>query len=494
MVAVLNGENITMMSEDIKVPNEIPTDLNSLRDLIHDEMSSAVADIERRYGQARELEQTALFGTARSIHAEDLNINRHIIEGYTLTANSPIAGSIAWTAVHVVYLGVDYLITDASTALKYSWFVKPGSGTSATLTSSNTIPVLGINDALIFINNAGTPISALSSSISYAFGPDVIGSTQIANGAVTSGKTDFYSDIVNSIITAQSAADLAQATADGSVTTYFQVAAPWATGDATAGGASNPSSKTGDVWYDSDDGQAYRWSGPGGTPVNTWVTISDSDIGAALSAANAAQTTANSRITTFFAVLASPPSALAIGDLWVVSDQNNQVRRATAIGTASWSTLLIGDAAISGVGGAKVGTGISATNVTTGTLTGSLVGTGISATNVTTGTILAARVGAGVSAVSLVSATGTLAAANVGAGVAGAALGSATGTLAAANVGAGVAGAALGSATGTLPAANVGAGVAGAALGSATGTINSAQIGSNAVTPAKINAAFHLLY
>ena len=37
--------------------------------------------------------------------------------------------------------------------------------------------------------------------------------------------------------------------------------------------------------------------------------------------------------------------------------------------------------------GSKVGTGISATNITTGILTGSLVGTGISATNVTTGTL-----------------------------------------------------------------------------------------------------------
>ena len=37
--------------------------------------------------------------------------------------------------------------------------------------------------------------------------------------------------------------------------------------------------------------------------------------------------------------------------------------------------------------GSKVGTGISATNITTGSLSGSLVGTGISATNITTGTL-----------------------------------------------------------------------------------------------------------
>ena len=430
MVSVSTGENITVI-EPATVSFEFPSDLNGLRALIHDEMAAAVADVERRLGQSRELEQSALFGAVRSVHAEDLNLDKHIIDGYTLTANSPIAGSIAWSAVHIVYLGVDYLATDGNTALKYTWFVKPGTGTAVTLTSSNTMPTLGADDAIIFINNGGVPISSLSSSIAYAVGADVIGTTQIANGAVTSTKTDFYTALVNSVTAVDTKANLAQATADGSITTYFQSLAPWAEGDATAGGTATPSTKTGDVWYDSDDGQAYRWSGPSGSPINSWRPIEDSNIGAALSAANAAQGTANSRITTFFAVAASPPSALAIGDMWVVSDQNNQIRRATAVGTASWVTLLIGDAGLSGIGGAKVGTGISATNVTTGTLVGTLVGTGISAANVTTGTLAAARVGAGVT---------------------------------------------------------------GADLTSATGTVGPTQIAASAITPAKINAAFHLLY
>lgn len=412
MRSVSNGNRIDAIQAVEPVISDVPSDLNSLRALIHDEMSSAVADIERRLGQARELEKSSMYGSSRSIHAEDLNLSQHIIDGYTLTANSPGAGSIAWTAVHIVYLGVDYTIADGNTALKYTWFIKPGSGTTATMSSSNTMPTLGNNDAIIFVNNAGTPVSALGSSIAYAVGAGVVGNTQIADGAVTSAKTNFYTALAQSITDVGTAAALAQATADGSITTYFQSTIPWANGDATAGGAASPVTKVGDVWYDSTDGQAYRWSGAAGTPANTWIAISDSDIGAALAAANAASGLASSKITTFYGVLASPPTALAVGDLWVVSDQNNQVRRATAIGAGSWATLLIGDAAISGIGGTKVGTGINGSNVTTG----------------------------------------------------------------------------------TVVAARVGTGVTGADLTSGTGTVGSSQIGSNAVTPAKINAAFHLLY
>lgn len=153
------------------------------------EMNAAVADIERRLGQAREIEQATLDGILReTVHAEDLNIQKHLVDGYALTSNSPGAGSIAWASLHIVYGGVDYTIDDGNTANKYAWFVKPGSGTTATLQTSNTLPTLGPNDALVFINNAGVPVSVLESSISYAVGPGVVGNTQLAPGAVTPSK------------------------------------------------------------------------------------------------------------------------------------------------------------------------------------------------------------------------------------------------------------------------------------------------------------------
>lgn len=65
--------------------------------------------------------------------------------------------------------------------------------------------------------------------------------------------------------------------------------------------------------------------------------------------------------------------------------------------------------------GASVGTGISASNVTTGTLSGSLVGTGINATNITTGTLSGSLVGTGISATNIT--TGSLSGSLVGTGI-----------------------------------------------------------------------------
>ena len=64
------------------------------------------------------------------------------------------------------------------------------------------------------------------------------------------------------------------------------------------------------------------------------------------------------------------------------------------------------DLADGSLSGGKVGTGISATNITTGALTGALVGSGVSASNVTTGTLAGSLVGSGVSATNVT--TGTL--------------------------------------------------------------------------------------
>lgn len=352
---------------------------DGLREFMKREFDHFLQDAEWRVKQAYEVQNRTPGGSAigGQVFAEDLDILMHQITGYTMTANSPSAGSIAWTAVHIVYGGVDYTCADGNTANKYVWFTKPASGTTATLQTGNVKPVLGPNDCLVFFNNAGTPINALTSSIPVAVVDGAIDSAAIANGAVTAAKTDFYTSLNTAITNAQNAADIAQATADGAVVTYFQSASPWANGDATAGGASNPAAKVGDIWYDSDDGQAYRWSGASGSPANTWVMIEDNSIAAALTAANNAQTTANGKITTFYAALASPPSATAIGDMWIVTDQGNQLRRATATGTGSWVTVQISGAAIAtgGVGNTQLGTGIDGAKLSSGTVGSTQLGT-----------------------------------------------------------------------------------------------------------------------
>jgi hypothetical protein len=420
-----------------------PDQITALRE----EMNTRLADIEFRLAQEYELKLRNATGQMTKVYAEDISEAKHRITGFTLTSNTPAGTGISWSTVHLVFQGVDYTITDGvSVTSKYAWFVKPGSytpGTNFPLTVGNTLPVLGVNDALVFTNQAGVATSVLTATIAPA----------VANGTVSSASMD-------AAMTAQLAqmqSDLlsAQATADGSITTYFQPTRPWPDGDATAGGATNPAAKVGDVWYDSVLGGAYRWSGAGGTPANTWVRIADTD--------SAAMTQkVNSKITTYVKPSTTPPTPnppdaqFTEGDLWMVTDQNNKFRRWT---TGAWSDYILGDAALSGIAGGKVGTGISASNVTTGSLAGSLVGTGVSATNVTTGTLAGGLVGTGVSATNVT--TGVLAGSLVGTGI--------NGT----NV-----------TTGTVPGARVGTGVTGVNLASATGTI----------LPTNVNAAFHIIF
>jgi len=401
-----------------RTPNLDPSDLaailsnedaiNAIRALFQKDFDAAVADSERRLAQARELEDSAIRGTPRMVHAEDLNLPFPVTDGYLLTANSPSTGYIAWSSLHVVLEGIDYLIADGNTNLKYAWFVKPASGTSVTLQTSNTMPTLGAKDALIFVNNSGVPVSVLESSIAYAVGPGAVNSDALA------------ADVKLTLTNLQNADIAIQGKLDGVITSYYQNDAPWPAGSPSpSGGDTN----MGDIWYDANDGGAFRWTGASGSPANTWQRIADTS-----TAEIAAKV--NTKISTYISSTApvAPTGGFTVGDFWVDTANGNVSKRWDGSG---WVTIQLGDAAISGVSGAKIGSGINASNVTTGTLTGTLVGTGINGSNVTSGTVVAARVGAG---------------------------------------------------------------VAGAALGSATGQVGSSQIASNAVTPAKINAAFHLLY
>lgn len=375
-----DDDNVVPFKERMIAEGIADPDLQEkIRTLVHDEMTHILADIEWRLAQTREHEarvRAIESGEVReigpgSVYAEDLNLQDHLMTGYAMTANTPVAGSIAWSAVKIVFGGVDYTIADGNTPNKYAWFIKPGAGTTATLQTGNTKPVLGPNDCLVFFNNGGTPTNALTSTIPVAVVDGAIDSGSLADGAVTAAKTNFYSTLSAAITAAQTAADVAQATADGSVSTYYQTAAPWANGTV------QDVAKVGDIWYDQDDGQAYRWSGAAGTPANTWIMIEDNSIAAALAAATNAQSTANSKITTFYSAAASVPTALAVGDFWIVTDQGNQLRRASAVGTANWVTVQISGAAIAsgGVGNTQLGTGIDGAKLSSGTVGSTQLGT-----------------------------------------------------------------------------------------------------------------------
>lgn len=348
---------------------------------IRHEMDAAVADIERRLAQAREIEQAVFTGVPRqTVHAEDLNLNFHMIDGYTLTANSPSAGSIAWASLHVVLAGVDYTITDGNTANKYAWFIKPGSGTSATLQTGNSLPTLGPNDALIFINNSGTPISVLESSIVYAVGAGAIGNAQLDSATQT-------------LLTNLQATDAAQqAQLDGAITSYYQADPPWPSGSPSPSGGNV---NQGDIWYDSDNGWTYRWTGATGSPANTWNRIADTDVAAV-------QAKVNTKVTTYLTASTTPPTApsggFTVGDMWMQTDQGNKLQRWSG---SAWVDVLLGDGAISGVGGAKVGAGISPSNLTgAGTAPTAAIPT-LDLTAKTSGTLAGSRVGSGVAPTTL---------------------------------------------------------------------------------------------
>jgi len=117
-------------------------------------------------------------------------------------------------------------------------------------------------------------------------------------------------------VLAKNASDLANAaqkTADKKVTTYYSDATP-----------TDTTLSVGDLWIDTgNSNNLHRWDG------STWTNVADTGIQAALKAANSAQATADGKIVTY--AQTSAPDAvsnrLAVGDLWLDTDDNNHPYR-----------------------------------------------------------------------------------------------------------------------------------------------------------------------
>ena len=113
-------------------------------------------------------------------------------------------------------------------------------------------------------------------------------------------------------------------------TTFSQASAPSQKADGSALVA-------GDLWYDTDDGnKLYRYDG------TQWVNAQDGGIAQAITAAGGAQGTADGKITTYYQD-ASPSNSqgtLSEGDLWVDTDDGNNLYRwastGGANGTGAW--------------------------------------------------------------------------------------------------------------------------------------------------------------
>jgi hypothetical protein len=116
---------------------------------------------------------------------------------------------------------------------------------------------------------------------------------------------------------ALTAASSAQDTADGKIDTFYQTTAP------------TSSMSLGDLWFDTDDGnKLYRYSG------TAWVVAQDQSIGTAINSAATAQSTADGKITTYFATTA-PAGTKAVGDLWY-NDTTKLLQRWTG---SAWVTV-----------------------------------------------------------------------------------------------------------------------------------------------------------
>jgi hypothetical protein len=156
---------------------------------------------------------------------------------------------------------------------------------------------------------------------------------------------DARQDILNAISTkAKTLADNAQTAANnaqtsltnfisntytpaigGKATIWYQTGIPTATA-------------AGDLWLDTDASprKIYRAAIVGANEIKAgeWEEITDELLAKALSAAGTAQATADGKIVTF--AQDSPPSATAIGDLWVDTNDYKKLYRANAVGTGGW--------------------------------------------------------------------------------------------------------------------------------------------------------------
>jgi len=150
------------------------------------------------------------------------------------------------------------------------------------------------------------------------------GATTIAVGKWVIARDTDISQAISDAATAQGAANSAQGTADIRITTFYQDSIP-------------TSLAAGDLWVDTNDGnKMYRATGVGDDQVTAgeWVTVRDTDIAQAISDASGAQGTADGKVTTFYQDAA--PTATAIGDLWIDTNDGNKLYRTTATGSASW--------------------------------------------------------------------------------------------------------------------------------------------------------------
>lgn len=154
--------------------------------------------------------------------------------------------------------------------------------------------------------------------------------------------------------------------ANGKTKAYYQTTAP------TTG------LNEGDIWFDTDDGnKQYYYNG------TAWVSVQDTAIAAAQSAATAAQTTADGK-NKIYRQGTTPTGTFSVGDLWFNTSNDNSISRWDG---STWVANTLGNNALAS---------ISASKITAGTIDASVITvSNLDAGNISTGTLAAARIAAG---------------------------------------------------------------------------------------------------
>ena len=253
--------------------------------------------------------------------------------------------------------------------------------------------------------------------------------------------------------------------------------------------------KEGDIWFDTNDGnKQYYYTG------TAWVSVQDTAIAAAQSAATAAQTTADGKNRVYRQTTQPTTGPFAEGDLWFDTDDDNKIYRYTS---GSWGTAVaLGNNALGNLSANKITSGsidasvitvsnLNAGNISTGTLaadriaaasiTGSKIAAGtITASNIATNTITATQIAAGTITATQI-ASNTITASQISSGTI-TATQIATGTITATQIAAGTI-TTTQLATGTLSANNITTGTLAAtvAITAQSGTIGGWNISSTSI-------------
>lgn len=190
-VGRLSGEAFLEIENSKIKENKSNGDLEAVvTKILADKLNHLLKDVDWRI-------RTAADKSAK-VSAENLNLKSHLLTGFTVTDNSPVAGSIAWASCHIVYQGTDVTITDGDSDLKYIWWDYDASPNTVFQESADK-PTLTDDDVLVFINEDGTHHTVMSKMPPGAFllgtsisalelGTNAVTTIKIADAAVEAAK------------------------------------------------------------------------------------------------------------------------------------------------------------------------------------------------------------------------------------------------------------------------------------------------------------------